>query len=362
MKKILFPGAFYIGSDILNDFVSIARNYGKHFVFIGGRTALSVSKDAVEASFSGTDCRYSFVVCGKICSEAETARVEALPEVADAEVICALGGGSCMDIAKLIAFRRGLPLIMIPTTASSDSPCTFASIIYSEDGSRIISDYAHYRCPDVVMVDSKVIANAPERLIAAGMGDAMTTWYEGFACYNNPELKPAITETALMLANLCRSIVMKDGLAAYEAVKENKVTPELEKVIEANCFLSSIGGLNTGCACAHGFGDWLCTIPGGHDFMHGERVFIGLITQLILEKYPDEEIEQIMKFGRAIGLPICVGDMGVSDVDALAETAGIELENDHFLVHLTCDHSPEALKSAILKQQTLADNLTTEKE
>ena len=357
MKKIMFPGAFIVGRDILKDFASLAAPYGKNFVFIGGARAISSSRDLITASFKGTDCTYSFVICGKICSEAEIARVAAVPEIEKAEVICALGGGSCMDIAKMIAFKRNMPLIMIPTTASSDAPCTFASIVYSDDGSHIIYDFAHFRCPDLVLVDSQIIADAPERLIAAGIGDAMTTWYEGFACYNNPELKPAITETAIMLANLCRNIVISDGFAAYESVKANEVTPELERVIEANCFLSSIGGLNTGCACAHGFGDWLCNIPGGHDFMHGERVFIGLITQLLLEHYPPEEIDRIMQFGRSIGLPICVGDMGVTDVEAVAEQAGNELENDHFMVHLTCDHSPEAVKEAILAQQALADNM-----
>ena len=34
---------------------------------------------------------------------------------------------------------------------------------------------------ELVLVDSQIIANAPARLIAAGMADALATWYEAMA-------------------------------------------------------------------------------------------------------------------------------------------------------------------------------------
>jgi len=297
MRKILFPGSVLIGSGILKEFAILAGCYGRSFVFIGGERALDSSGPQLEESFKGTDFRYSFVPCARLSCASEFDRVDALEEVQNADVICGVGGGSSMDISKAVAFRRGLPLIMLPTTASSDAPCTSVYLTYSEDGSSIVSDHTHHKGPDLVMIDSAVIADAPARLLAAGIGDALTTWYEGSACYKNPRLNPGITETALMLSKLCRTIVMRDGLAAYEAVKAHAVTPQLESVLEANCFLSGVGGLNTGCACAHGFGDWLCSVPGGHGYMHGERVFTGLILQLILEKYPINEILDLMRFG-----------------------------------------------------------------
>lgn len=133
---------------------------------------------------------------------------------------------------------------------------------------------------------------------------------------------------------LCKEIITADGLAAYRAVLTKSVTPQLENVIEANCFLSGIGGLNSGgCAAGHGIGDWLAGIPGGHSFTHGERVFIGLLIQTVLEEYPMEETISLIKFGRAVGLPCCIGDMGVEDVKAIAKQAGKELLNDHFMVN-----------------------------
>ena len=279
-----------------------------------------------------------------------------MPEVQQADVICAVGGGGCMDISRTIANALKKALVMVPTTASSDAPCTFVALCYSEDGSEIISDTIYHKCPDMVMVDSKIIANAPARLLAAGMGDAMATLYEGSTNAANPG-GIGITQTAMALCRLCKEIIVRDGMAAYQAVKCHAVTPQLENVIEANCFLSGIGGLNTGCAAGHGIGDFLCKLPGGHAFLHGERVYIGLMIQMILEKYPMEEILNQMRFGRAVGLPICIGDLGVTDIQEAAEFMAAGLQGDHFMVNLCCDYTENILAGAIVYAQYLADNL-----
>lgn len=358
MKKLMFPGTFLVGNDILKDFVKNASCFGKKFVFIGDEISLSVSRDQLTDSFKGSDCQCEFVLGGKLCCTSEVNRIAALKEVQDADVICAVGGGGSMDISKAIAFEAGKALVMVPTTASSDAPCTFATLRYSEDGSHIISDYMHFKCPDLVMIDTRIVANAPSRLIAAGMGDAMATWYEGSTCYKNKKLGSSITETAMALCQMCKTIIQRDGLAAYEAVTAKVVTPQLENVVEANCFLSSMGGLNSGNACGHGFGDWLASVEGGHDFLHGERVFVGLILQMILEKYPMDEILDMMKFGRKVGLPICVGDVTKENLESVAKRAGDELQNDHFMVNLNCDFTPNILSGSILYAQYLADNLS----
>ncbi len=36
--------------------------------------------------------------------------------------------------------------------------------------------------PNMVIVDTKVVAGAPARLLAAGIGDALATWFEARAC------------------------------------------------------------------------------------------------------------------------------------------------------------------------------------
>ena len=70
-----------------------------------------------------------------------------------------------------------------------------------------------------------------------------------------------------------------------------------------------------------------------------------------------EETICLIKFGRAVGLPCCIGDMGVEDVKAIAKQAGKELLNDHFMVNLCCDHSEDMVEGAINYVQYLCDHI-----
>ncbi|MCF0146647.1 MAG: iron-containing alcohol dehydrogenase [Eubacterium sp.] len=356
MKRINFPASFIVGSDILKSFSDHTSCFGNKYVFIGGERSLKAARPSLEESFKGTSAKCTYIPCGKVCCDSEINRIGEIKELKEADIIVGVGGGSCMDVTRTRANREKKTLIMIVTTPSSDAPCTNVSVIYAEDGHRVAYDLQFPKCPDMVMVDSKVIANAPVRLLAAGMGDALTTWYEGKTGKQNPS-GTNITRTASALCSLCRDIIFEDGLAAYRSVKAKSVTPQLESVIEANCFLSGIGALNSnGTVCAHGLGDWLVSVPGGENFMHGERVFAGLIVQTVLEEYPLEETLKLMRFGREVGLPVCVGDLGVTDTAAVAKKAGIELQNDHFMVNLCCDRSPDKVEGAINYVQYLADN------
>lgn len=356
MKRLRFTGSFCVGNDILKDFPSYASCYGKRMAFIGGKRSLGATRGELEKGFADSDCSCEFIECGRIASLSEIGRIAAMPEIAAAEVLCAVGGGSCMDITRTIANRQKKSLVMIPTTVASDAPCSCVSVFYAEDGSEVVGDEVYHKCPDMVLVDSKVIANAPARQLASGMADALATIYEATTNYNGPNGN-GIANTAMMMSELCREIVLRDGPAAFQSVEKHIVTPQLENVIEANCFLSGTGGANTACAAAHGIGDYLCRLPGGHEFMHGERVFVGLMIQLVLEQYPEEEILGLMAFGRGVGLPVCIGDLGVKDIEATAQSMAKGLQGDHFMVNLCCDYSENILAGAIVYAQCLADRL-----
>ena len=348
MKKLLFPNAYYMGKGILSELGEIVKPYGTSFVFIGSKSGLKAVQDIASENMraAGYDC--TFIESKKLCCNSEKKRLMEMDVVKEAETLCAVGGGGCMDLVRFIAFNLKKNLIMIPTAAASDAPCTQISLTYAEDGSQIIEEFIHYRCPDAVIVDTQIIADAPERLIAAGMGDAMATYYECMTCYNNPKLGANITETAVILAQGASGIVKRYGVEAYEAVKTGEVTKALENVIEANCFLSSMGGVNSGCACAHGFGDWLASVHNGHDYLHGERVMVGLVVQMILEGYPEEEIKDMVAFGKRVNLPVCVVDVTDEDYKDVAKRAAKELQNDHFMLNLNCDFSEAVLEKAIL--------------
>ncbi len=63
------------------------------------------------------------------------------------------------------------PVIVAPTIAATDAPCSAVSVIYSEHG--VFQRYLVLpKNPDCVLVDTTLVANAPVELLVSGMGDA----------------------------------------------------------------------------------------------------------------------------------------------------------------------------------------------
>mgnify|MGYP000424136318 CR=1 FL=1 len=116
-----------------------------------------------------------------------------------------MGGGKTIDTAKIAADRAGIPVIIVPTIASTDAPCSGCAVRYSEDGSFESVLYQKTN-PAVVLVDVGIIAAAPTRFLVAGMGDALSTWFEARSCDGTQspnECGGISTRAGLNIARLC---------------------------------------------------------------------------------------------------------------------------------------------------------------
>ena len=73
-----------------------------------------------------------------------------------------------------------------------------------------------------MLVDTQVIASSPPRLLVAGMGDALATWFEAKTCVDGhvKNLRGGLsTQSALALAKLCYRTLLSDGADALRAVQ-----------------------------------------------------------------------------------------------------------------------------------------------
>ena len=75
-----------------------------------------------------------------------------MPKLGD--VVLGLGGGKAIDSAKAIADEANLPVVILPTLASTDAPTSALSVIYTDDG----SPWNATRVYDMP-ADSKFLAN-----------------------------------------------------------------------------------------------------------------------------------------------------------------------------------------------------------
>ena len=91
MQKSLFPG-YTIGPDAYEDIVNVCPAYGKKVAIIGGKQALTAAKDKILKAMEGSPLEVTGVFW--YGGEASVENMDMLrPQVADADMIFAVGGG-----------------------------------------------------------------------------------------------------------------------------------------------------------------------------------------------------------------------------------------------------------------------------
>jgi glycerol dehydrogenase len=285
-------------------------------LILAGNSAITLLADVWKRSLSEAKIPYSIHRFGGECSILEIERVKQSVVQNGAKVVVGAGGGKVLDTARAVASDLNLPVINCPTVASSDAPCSALSVVYTEDG--LFQEYRIYRRnPDLVLVDTQVIAQAPARLLIAGMGDALATWFEAKTCVDGHVRNMrggASSQTALAIAELCYRTLLNDGADALAAVRAKSVTPALERLIEANTLLSGLGFESSGLAAAHAVHNGLTSAPGTHPFFHGEKVAFGVFVQLVLEGKSRSVFNEVHEFATSVGLPTKLADIGLAGV------------------------------------------------
>lgn len=271
--------------------------------------------DKIDGALKGK-LDYQVEIFNSECSDEEIERICALASACGADVIVGIGGGKTLDTSKATGAALKCPIVIVPTLASTDAPCSSLVVIYTPEG-----QFKRYlmipRNPDVVVVDSAVIAQAPVRFLLSGIGDALATWFEAEDCRvklaGNMTGRPG-PMSAYGLARMCFDTLLKYGVQAKNACEQQKVTPALEHVIEANTLLSGLGFESGGLAAAHAIHNGLTVLPETHRYWHGEKVAFGTLAMLMLTDRDPELINTVYQFCLELGLPTTLADIGLQDV------------------------------------------------
>ena len=285
-------------------------------LIVGSRSPIRLLSETWKSTLAEAGIAYTVHEFGGECSLAEIEQIKQVAQQHKSQVIIGAGGGKVLDAARAVAADLNLPCVNCPTVASSDSPCSALSVIYSEDGV-VQGSRFHRKNADLVLVDTQIIAQSPPRLLVAGMGDALATWFEAKTCVDGgvKNLRGGLsTQSALALAKLCYRTLLADGADALRSVKTQVVTPALERLVEANTLLSGIGFESSGLAAAHAIHNGLTTAKPTHDYLHGEKVAFGLLTQLVLEGQPRSVLLRVLGFATEVGLPITLADIGLTEL------------------------------------------------
>jgi glycerol dehydrogenase len=335
ISTTIFPGRYIQGYDALNVLGEEMSRFGKKAFAILDPFVM----DELLPSFRETlerDMQVTFERFEGEASDEEVQRQLEKVRSAGADIIVGIGGGKTLDTAKAVAYESKAPVVIVPTIASTDAPTSALSVIYTPKG-----EFKRYlflpKNPEIVLVDTRVISQAPVRFLVSGMGDALATWFEADSArrkYAKNMTGRLGSMTAFSLARLCYDTLLEFGVTAKTSNEMNVVTPAFEHIVEANTLLSGLGFESGGLAAAHAIHNGLTVLEDTHHNYHGEKVAFGTLASLFLTDKSAEQIEEAYTFCENVGLPTTLEEIGLEDVSdedlmRVAEAATAEGETIH---------------------------------
>lgn len=311
----LGPKQYIQREGLLNEAGNYLKPFGQRPMVLGDERVFSIIRPTLEDRLNAAGLSPSFVPFGEECSMAEISRLKGIVRKESLDFMVGTGGGKSIDTSRMVAEQLKLPLITIPTSAATCSAASAAAVLY-EKGIRQAT--VNGKGADLVLVDSTILSQAPTRLLASGMGDALAKWYEGKPCYEGMKEPDSATQSALNLSSQTKEAILSLGLEAKRDVEGRKNSYAVEKVVEANILLTGVigglGGSKFRVAVAHALLYGLTVLPQVHQNLHGEMVSFGIIVQLCLEKN-EKELEVLLPFFSRIGLPITLKGLGLTNVE-----------------------------------------------
>lgn len=349
-KKAVFPGQYIQGRGAISELPFLIRLLGSKGIILCSKSV----KDKIIPKFVSKEISENIqieIFNGECCEE-ELARITSLIRKEKADVIIGMGGGKVIDTTKITADRVNIPVIIVPTIASTDAPCSGCAVTYSPDG---VFEAVHYqkKNPSAVLVDMNIIANSPVRFLVAGMGDALATWFEARSCESSQSVNECgglTTLAGLHIAKLCYETLLEYGAMAKEANENHEITPALEYITEANILLSGIGFESSGLASAHAVHNGLTELNETHAFYHGEKVAFGVLTGLHLNGASSEEINTVYSFCESVGLPTTLSGLGITNTDKsyIMNAAEKACAAESSIHHESCEVTPAKVLDAMI--------------
>lgn len=323
-QETLFPG-YTIGEDAYQNIPAVCAPLGKKAAIIGGKRALAAAEEKIRQAVAGSAVEITGTYWyGGEASVENIAKLQ--PQVAQADMLFAVGGGKAIDTVKVLAHMTHRPFFTFPTIASTCAGCTSLGILYHPDGS--LREYSFSKIPPShIFIDPQIIADAPVKYLWAGMGDTMAKHFE-CTTSSRGDVPSHSDAMGIALSSMCAEPILRWGQKAMADCQAHQVTYELTEIIlsiiVSTGLVSNFVQVDYTTGLAHAIYNGFTILPSTeeHHHLHGEVVSYGILAMLTIDKKYQER-DKVLAFNRSIGLPTRLSDIHAKpeDLPAVAEKA-----------------------------------------
>jgi alcohol dehydrogenase class IV len=270
-------------------------------------------------------------------------------------VVIGVGGGSNMDLAKIVAAmmnnggkfsdyagyerfpRPPIPLVCIPTTAGTGSEVSHAAVLTDTANHMKVSFQSQQLRPKLAVVDPKLMVSCPAKPTADSGIDALTHAIEAYTCVDYDKLAvPAaepfpyegknplgdcLAEKAIELIgrHLVNAVKEPNNLAAREGMA---LAATLAGLAFSNCAVAAVHALEYPLGgtlhCSHGAGNGLLlphvmrfNLPVRSKELSRVATLLGEdVTGLDELSAAERAVAAVERLNQAIGIPARIRDLG----------------------------------------------------
>jgi len=244
-----------------------------------------------------------------------------------ADVVIALGGGSVMDAAKVAALcarhgktareflgirkagARGLPTVLIPTTAGTGSEATFVAILTDAATGNKVGVVDPCILADIAIVDPALTDGLPAHVTAAAGMDALVHAVEAFIARNATPIARGLALEAARHIGLSLEVVCRE--------------PQNTDARDGMAIGSHLAGMafaNASCCAVHAL-----ALPLGGRFHIPHGVITGCFAGEMMRHNAPVCAADFAEFSAALGWGALSPDAFADKLDAIADNIGLRV-------------------------------------
>ncbi|MDX2216247.1 MAG: iron-containing alcohol dehydrogenase family protein [Oculatellaceae cyanobacterium bins.114] len=317
LSLMIAPAQVIRGHQALAQAAEAIARLGQRPLVVGGDRTLNLVQPFLRPVLESRSLQAANASYGSDCSEASLAQLREAIAQHQADCIIGVGGGKALDAAKLLAHQAQLPIVTIPTSGATCAAWTALSNVYSNQGA-FLYDVTLPQCPNLLVLDYDLVQTAPQRMLVAGIGDALAKWYEASVSSGHSERTLIIG--AVQQARVLRDILLQKSAAALRSPGSEVWRDVVDATVLMAGVIGGLGGAQCRTVAAHAVHNGLTHLLESHGTLHGEKVAYGILVQLRLEEMVQGNRlaatarQQLLKFYGEIGLPQTLNDLGLRDV------------------------------------------------
>ncbi len=304
-KQMVFPRVVLVGHGVLEDLAKTCHQLDfapRGAVVTGPKTAVLAGHRAAE--ILGADGFEVSTIVAHEATEAEVARVEAEARSGGARFMVGVGGGSKIDITKVVAHRLRVPFLSLPTSAAHDGISSPRASLHGTEN--VASTEA--AVPIGVIADTELIVQAPFRLLASGCADvisnvtAILDWRLAMRLRNEE-----YSSTAAALSEYAAREII-DHAGSIKPNLEESVWIAIRPILVAGIAMSVAGSSRPCSGSEHLFSHALDR-TSERPSLHGEQCGVGAIMMMYLHGGDWRHLKNALL---TIGAPTTARELGVT--------------------------------------------------